>query len=500
MRLMKKLLTILFAFMMVLATTSMVSAAGETGTIKIDGAINGQEYSIYQILKLDSYDSTNDRYVYKPANDNWKTFIKTGEGSGYLNIDEDDFVTWKNSVSKDKVAELASKALTYAKTTTAITPTATGTKTDGTDLTFNVTSLGYYLVDSNVGAICSLDTTNPNATINEKNDIPDLKKEVQEDLGNSWKTDFATAKIGQKVLFRITITAKPGAENYVLTDKMSEGLTFNDDVKVYYENTPGSPTYLNDTQFSVDKSDTTYTFKVEFKDAYMDSLRGELGVKNATTPKSKDLIVTYSATLNENAECNVDTNTNTTQLIFGNSQKTTEKTVMVKTFKLPVHKYYIDPTDNTTRKDLAGAEFTLSKNSYGTTPIEFINVTTTGGVLTYRVAKETESAGVTKVTKIDTPTNGKFEILGLDAGAYYLTETTAPKGYNKLSKAVKVEIDNTGKLKVNDVDITGDVEIENKTGTVLPSTGGVGTTMMYIVGAALLIGSGVMLITKKNAK
>ena len=113
------------------------------------------------------------------------------------------------------------------------------------------------------------------------------------------------------------------------------------------------------------------------------------------------------------------------------------------------------------------------------------------------------------VEEFITPSLGKITIKGLAAGKYYLTEIEAPKGYNKLNKDIEIEINSGGAIEYKERDSMGAgsvvsfdefIKIENKTGTVLPSTGGVGTTMMYIVGAVLLIGSGVILITKKNVK
>ena len=107
------------------------------------------------------------------------------------------------------------------------------------------------------------------------------------------------------------------------------------------------------------------------------------------------------------------------------------------------------------------------------------------------------------ITDITTPGDGKFTIQGLGAGTYYLTEIKQPDGYNKLAKSVKVEIDVNGAITVDGKLITGVdklVKVENKTGTVLPSTGGAGTTMIYLVGAVLVLGSGVVLATKRRAK
>ena len=113
------------------------------------------------------------------------------------------------------------------------------------------------------------------------------------------------------------------------------------------------------------------------------------------------------------------------------------------------------------------------------------------------------------VEEFITPSLGKITIKGLAAGKYFLTEIEAPKGYNKLNKDIEIEINSGGAIEYKERDFAGPtsvvsfdefIKIENKTGTVLPSTGGVGTTMMYIVDAVLLIGSGVILITKKNVK
>lgn len=115
----------------------------------------------------------------------------------------------------------------------------------------------------------------------------------------------------------------------------------------------------------------------------------------------------------------------------------------------------------------------------------------------------TDEAGITEITTTNT---GMFSIQGLKPGTYWLEETAAPKGYNKLAKRIKVEINNGGNLIVDNNDrgennlSINQVNVENKTGTVLPSTGGAGTTMIYLVGAVLVLGSGVVLATKRRVK
>ena len=134
----------------------------------------------------------------------------------------------------------------------------------------------------------------------------------------------------------------------------------------------------------------------------------------------------------------------------------------------------------------------------GTNPIKLVDITNGATEGKYRVAK---TGDATTTDKVITLTTGKFTIQGLDADTYYLTETKQPDGYNKLSNAVKIVIDEKGNITVDDkTPSTKLVEVENKTGSILPSTGGMGTTLFYIFGAILVIGSGVVLITKKRMK
>ena len=236
------------------------------------------------------------------------------------------------------------------------------------------------------------------------------------------------------------------------------------------------------------ESSNTCTFHVEFKKEFCDTLA-----------ENDKIIVTYSATLNENAVIAGNVNKNETWLKYGESSETTHDTTTTKTFELPVFKYTMK---NSTETALADAIFTLSKSNGGSNPINLVSVRkndTTGDI--YRVAKENEATGTTKITEITTTKSGKFTIKGLDADTYYLTETQQPAGYNKLSASIKVVIADDGTIKVDDAEnSTEEVEVENKTGSILPSTGGSGTTLIYILGAVLVLGSGVALITRKRMR
>ena len=401
---------------------------------------------------------------------------------------DNDYVTWKEGAN---ATEFAQKALKYANDNNLIVdqkeiaPDATAGGTTS-EVTFSALPLGYYLVDSSVGALCSLNTTNPTATIQEKNGVPSVEKKVQEDSKVGENDEWGksnTADIGQTVNFKTTITAQLGAQNYVLHDKMDAGLTFDGTVTVKKDD---DTTLTDPDNYKLITNTGTEgcTFHIEFTQTFCDTLA-----------KDDKIIVTYSATLNDDAVPKTEYK-NETWLKYGDNNETNHDTTTTKTFELPVLKYTMK---NGAEKALAGAIFTLSKKADGTNPIELVSVSndTTGDI--YRVAKENEVTGTTKTTTVTTPTSGKFTIKGLDADTYYLTETQQPAGYNKLSAPITVVIDENGNITVgaNNVD---EVKVENNTGSILPSTGGSGTTLIYILGAVLVLGSSVVLITKKRMR
>lgn len=491
MKLIKKIAAIMFAFMMVVSMSCNVKAddatttTGETGTITINNAVDGQTYTIYKLLDLESYEPKKNEqgeeignYSYKPNKD-WNDFISEAADSAnikYFDINKNGYVTWNGDITDSRKAEFAQKALAYA-TSNNISNKGTKPASNNT-VKFESLDLGYYLVDSNVGALCNLTTTNPTVEIQEKNGVPTVEKIIVD--SNKDETDNY-ANIGDVIKYKTIITAQGGAQNYVLHDTMEKGLTFNKDVKVKVS---GQTNYLNSTTDYevVENQADGCTFEIKFKDTFLNTI-------NDTTK----IEVTYSAVLNGDAEIH-DNNDNTTHLTYGENNNTTTRTTHTVTYQISVLKYTGD-TNNT----LANAKFSLYDNETGGTAYKLVHKT---GTTDYRLALNEES-GITEITTNDT---GKFSIQGLKPGVYWLEETAAPKGYNKLAKRIKVVINDDGTLIVdgkdkNDKGIPiSQVDVENKSGTVLPSTGGTGTTMIYLVGAVLVLGSGVVLATKRRVK
>lgn len=473
MKLIKKIAAMLFAFAMVFSMGSNVKAAG-TGKITISPANPNEEYKIYKILKLESYDETKKLYSYTKTGDQWDYFIDSAVTDGYLTINTDGYVTFSTTKnSPADVREFARKALAYATTNNI---TATSTKTTGANddsATIDGLDLGYYLVGSSMGALCSLDTAHPEATIKDKNEKPTVEKKI---IQGEQLVDENSANIGDEVVFQTTINVKPGAKNYVLHDIMDPHLQYGGILQVH-DNTGN---LVDTTDFVVKTIGTDgREFEISFTDAYYAMNR-----ENIDTGKLNEITVQYGVYVKDDAVIN-EPMKNTTHLTYGDQDTVTnESETITKTFGIPVFKY----TGN--NEALAGAKFILSTNPdcEESTAIKF----TRNSEDKYRYDK----TGTATLISLD---NGRIDIEGLKAGTYYLKETKAPDGYNLLKKIQIIEIGEDGSIKLNGDAITGDVNVKNNSGIELPSTGGMGTTLIYLAGIVLVVLSGYVLISKRRA-
>ena len=456
----KKLFGLLFAFVFALV---QVNAAGN-GSITINKAVVNETYSIYRVLDLETYDKTNNHYIYR-ANENFKAFIESTDASAYLeakNENGNTYYIWKGDTTDTRVQEFAKLAFAYAEDK-KIQPVAS-TKATSTTVEFKNLDLGYYLMSSTTAEkdtrLLSLTTTNPSATTREKNTLtPNVDKEVEE-KGTYGKTNDAS--IGDTVNFKATITVGAGYTDYKLRDKMSAGLTFNANSVVVKVNN----TVVDSSNYTVRTDVSGYTFVIEFKNEYIVAL-----------PKNTVITVTYSAILNENAIIEGEGNPNVLDLAYGDTN-TPEKQTITYSYAFDVIK--IDGKEQT---QLTGAEFRLYDAITGGNEIKVVLVDATSN--TYRVARANETGVTIKA--------GKATILGLDAGTYYLEEVVAPTGYNKLTSRVEIIISKVGS---NNTFNRFTAEVLNYTGSQLPETGGMGTTLFLTLGSILVIGFGLLLVTK----
>ena len=481
---MKKITALILALMMILSLSVTAFAADETGSITINGVSEGTKYHIYQLMDLESYNTESGAYSYK-VNSAWSGFFATAEALTYITIDDAGYVTWIASEDDDTVAGFAQKALAYAKAN-GIDPVQSSENEGefvitGTSGKFSNLPLGYYLVDSSMGALCGLTTTNPNASINAKNGTPTVDKQVQEDSTGNWGGSNS-ADIGQTVNYRTTISVHAGAENYVLHDKMSAGLTFLAVTKIEHINpSTNTTTTVPAAQYTVKVAtedaplEDGCTFEVEFSETFCSHLE--------TNDK---VLVYYEAMLNRNAIVATDGNPNEAWLEYGEENYTTHDATKTHTFGFDIVK---TDSQNTL---IDGAEFRIYDAATGGNEVAVVLMD--DGV-TYRRARTDEEGVSIKVN------DGQVRVVGFDNGTYYLEETVAPAGYNKLTARQRFIIaDGNLDAVFNDgIFSTGSgVHVVNKTGSMLPETGGIGTTLFITIGAMMVMAAGCLLVTKKR--
>ena len=455
----KRIATVLLALVMVLSLSVCAFAAG-TNSITVNGAQGGETYKIYKMLDL-KVDLDKNAYSYT-VNSAWNNFF-TGEGAGaaYVTIDNG-YVTWKAGMdTAENMEAFAKAAAKYASDNNNVAAVATQTPAADSNIVFNNLDSGYYLITSTNGTLAMVDTTpaNTDPVVDEKNPNPTIDKEVMEDSTGAWG-DSNSAQIGDTVYFHTSVTLMKGAKNYVLHDKMGEELTLNADSITVVGLTKGTD-YTVVTTGLTDGCD----FEVHFTQSYLDTIAA-----------SKTLVVEYNAVLNEKAKVE-SAALNETMLTWGDANHTEWDKTETKTYEFAVLKYAgADPEKN----PLAGAVFQL-KDANGNV-VKLVKVSDTE----YRVANGNEAGAVDNFTTVETD---KIVIKGVDLDKYTLVEIEAPEGYNKLKDPVKVNVNADNALVV---------EVPNNTGAELPSTGGIGTTIFYVVGGILVVGAAVVLTTRKR--
>ena len=489
---MKKLMAALLAVAMVCAMAIPAFAAGGAGAttgegkITIDNAVIGHTYKIYRILNL-QYNETAKSFRYV-KNDKWGAFVD--EQSSYLTVDANGVVTWKDGVSSEKdgapIKALAIAAGQHVKDTPSLAADGSE-KAASSIVTFDNLPLGWYLVvsDLTTDAICSIDTTAKEVTIKEKNGAPTVTKEVEYASG-SWG-EGNDGNVGDTVNFQTTIYVTDGnPTNYVLHDKMSNGLNFKEDSIVVKKNDKPFTDYTKETPTD------GCTFEIKFN-------------KDSLQPNDK-VVVTYSATINNDAVVGTTGNENETWLKYGDNGETTHGKTKTYTWSFNIFKYFTD--SNNDMQYLADVEFVLYRKDNTANKTEYAQFNSNNKLTGWTEAEN-------EATKLKTNATSTVAVEGLDAGTYFLKEITTPGGFNGLTSDVEVKITSSCNIltgatyaveykMVNEEGFTDTdeqekaVPIENKRGTTLPGTGGIGTTIFYVVGGGLMVAAAVLLITKKR--
>lgn len=460
MKQLKKLTGILLALAMIMTLCVTAFAEGETTTSTDPKA--GETYTAYLIFDRTSTtvgDKTSASYSID-ANSAWydvvKDYMNEKGYSGSLTLtksaDGSKYVV--AGLTETEVANFA--AYLAANIPERVTATETVRAAEGTT-TFTNLAEGYYLVTSSLGSTVATTDGKGNLALKEKNKVPNVKKEID--------TEDAYAQIGDVINYTVTVNTGSGADKQiVLTDTMSKSLTLDTksfSIKVGNANVDAR----NYTLDTAPGEGNTWTFRITFTEAYIKGL-----------PANTDIVVTYNATLNASA-VTVDKTTNKASIEYSNQKDISTEEVETKTNSFQVKKY---ASEDSTKANLAGATFQLKK---GDTVVKLIKIDYT----TYRVAEADEKSAVETFTTV---ASDNITIKGVDSDeTYTLVETKAPAGYNLLTEGVTVEVAK---------DNSTVSEIANSAGSTLPTTGGMGTTLIYVVGAALAVGAGVVLITRRR--
>lgn len=464
MKTMKKLSAVVLALVMTLALA--VTAFADTGSITISNPQDGKTYTAYKIFDV-TYSGDNYSYTISETDAAFSTVKAyadvTANGLELTAVAN----TNKYNVSIKDVFSAASFAQ-YLKTKAASLGTGTAFVADSTTVKASGLALGYYFVAGTSGTVCEL-VTAKDVTIRDKDEQPEITKKVDD-------TD-KTVEVGQKLTY--TITGKvPSTKGYTVytyevTDTMSEGLTFNNDVKVTIDGVDVT------TAATITNNDNGFVASVN-----MINYQGQIDAP---------VVITYTATVNEKAIVN-DKETNTATLKYSdnpadkNSYKESKVEVEVFSFNIVINKY---ATGNENTK-LAGAKFVL-KNAES----KYYKYDAVTKAVTWVAAK----ADATEVTTND---NGAARFDGLQAGTYHLEETVAPTGYNQLTKDITIVLNTDGSATIDGAasapgtDRSLTTGVANSTGIMLPETGGTGTMIFVILGALAVICAGVFLVTNKR--
>ena len=465
MKTMRKLFTVLLALAMTLALAVSAFAA-DTGSITITNPQGDHPYTAYKIFDV-TYSGDNYSYTISDTDTAFNTvkaYADVAANGLNLTAVAD---TGKYNVSSSAGFSAASFAQ-YLKTKADSLGTGTAFIEDGNTMKASGLALGYYFVSSTSGTVCELATAK-DIQIRDKNEVPEIKKDVDD--------NDRTVEIGQKLTYTITgkVPSTKGYSEftYQVTDTMTEGLTFNKDVKVTIggvDVTAAATITNNDNGFVASVNMINYQDQID-----------------------APVVITYTATVNEKA-IQREKETNTAELKYSNNpadKNSFDKSsveVEVFSFNIVINKY---ATGNENTK-LAGAKFVLKNNE--------------GKYYKCDAATKAVSwvAGKADATEVSTDANGAARFDGLQAGTYSLEETVAPAGYNQLTKDITIVLDKNGSATIDGAasapgaDHSLTTGVANSTGTVLPETGGTGIVIFVALGALAVICSGVFLVTNKR--
>lgn len=538
MKTMKRFLASMVAVMLLAAMLVIPASAAGEYTITIEGTANGHTYVAYQIFTGDLSDEgvlSNIVWGNGVKGDDLLTKLKAETMYGEGADNQFSSCTTAADVAKvlsawspdsavlDRFAELVGESL----------DTMAGESTEsGPGYSIKNLDAGYYIIfDTKLGEGNENDAFTKyiirvvrDVEVKPKGTVPSIDKTVHAQMDGTFRK-YEDITIGHPAYFKLegTLPSNYGdyaQYSYKFSDTLPAGLTFKQIETVYILHSSDKTTAIDESAYKVTASAKSQDVSVLFENL-KDSLPKLLA--------SDKIIVKYSATLNGSAVVGGTGNVNEAVLHYSNNpnepaDKTNPSTGVTSESSAAVYTYKLDVTKVdgvTTTKVLPGAEFRLYRNmveddetttklyaqvnnTFGTDDTQKV---TGGGILTGSTDDVNDS------TILVSDSSGKLSVTGLDATVYYLEEVKAPSGYNKMDEPVRVTItssfvnDALSELKCdvdgvagtgNATDGTVSVQVKNNAGATLPSTGGMGTTVLYVAGAAMMTGAAAVLLTKKR--
>lgn len=507
----KRIIALLLTAVMTM-TMSVTAFAADANNLTVNVLsgqdLNGQTISLYKLFDVTTSGSgENKNYAYTVNTaTGYKEAIKSALGTSFSGTTDVEYAEAVKTLGEDKSAPVQKFANDFTECALKNGTTVKATKTSGkitgknkTSFVFNGLDKGYYLVYVTGGKKIqsSLVTVDGETTVSLKTEAPSITKTA----------DKETVSIGQVVKYTVagSVPDTTGYDQYqyIIHDELSTGLDFVNDANGTALG-EGATTVNVTVAFKgtgvTDASTAPTTATLDTTSNKKMSLDLSAWVRDNQTNKGKEFTVTYYAKVNKDA---VVTEKNKAQLEYGNKPVETTTTTPSEA-KTPTYPLDILKTRKDTSKKLAGAKFSLytsetdAKNR--TNPIKV-----TGNNGNYVVDSTSATTEFESVENID----GKgynLRVNGLAEGTYYLVETKAPDGFNKLTAPIVIKITKSADTDVNNWTISKDgtvetdkiIDVENSTGSLLPSTGGMGTIAFAVVAAILVFGVAVSFIRDKK--
>ncbi len=530
----KKISRFLSLLLAAVMTLSM-AMTGLAATITINNSSEGEIYNAYKIFDVTtatsdgettgySYTIDSTSPWYSVVNKATNIFTLTQAGSSTMF-----YVTVNAGVEDEDVIAVFTEAITYDSNGNAYIGdtqlTAAATAYANSNGTAQLTGLdaGYYFITTTLGSVVMIDTADATLVINEKNDVPTPDKKILEDgeLVESETEDNVHTKTVTYVLYANGVK---GAVNLVIHDQMSvdEGIKYEFDysesslkvelVDTNDINTMTLGTGITSDYYTVEYPDTPDNDKETYPCDFHIVFNTAAEALFATCGEKSYVMVTIDCSLDAGAAVFTDDEVeieNGEKLSYGNNGDSDWEVVDIYEYGFEIYKYTgnTENDDGTIGTPLANAEFELRNEA---DELAYFIYNSTNGNYVLEAWGNAPDDGNTYTTTIKTSEDGKAHIEGLSEGTYTLTETKAPDGYNLLGSAITVTIEagttdegtpdpSTFTVTQDGTELTGHtVSVENNSGTILPGTGGMGTTIFYIVGIVLMIGAAAFFVTRKR--